>query len=59
MGPGPNDIGTSRRHMSKALDAFLRRLGLQQIDLAAHAFFAISQPALAAFSYGIEFSPLL
>ena len=31
MGPGPNDIGISRRHLSEALDASLRRLGLQRI----------------------------
>jgi len=33
MGPGPNDIGLSRRHLSEALSASLRRLGLEQIDL--------------------------
>ncbi|MGH8869752.1 MAG: aldo/keto reductase [Actinomycetes bacterium] len=32
-GPGPNDRGTSRRHLSRALDASLARLGLDAIDL--------------------------
>src|SRR3954471_2763159 len=29
MGPGPNDIGLSRRHLSVALDASLQRLGVE------------------------------
>lgn len=33
MGQGPNDLGTSRRHLTKALDDSLRRLGVEQIDL--------------------------
>ncbi|HYO18070.1 MAG TPA: aldo/keto reductase, partial [Dermatophilaceae bacterium] len=33
MGDGPNDLGTSRRHLRCALDASLRRLGVEQIDL--------------------------
>jgi aryl-alcohol dehydrogenase-like predicted oxidoreductase len=33
MGDGPNDLGTSRRHLARALDASLRRLGVEQIDL--------------------------
>ncbi|HEV7168883.1 MAG TPA: aldo/keto reductase [Micrococcaceae bacterium] len=33
MGPGSNDLGTSRRHLTRALDASLRRLGVEQIDL--------------------------
>jgi aryl-alcohol dehydrogenase-like predicted oxidoreductase len=33
MGGGPNDLGTSRRHLGRALDASLRRLGVEQIDL--------------------------
>jgi aryl-alcohol dehydrogenase-like predicted oxidoreductase len=33
MGPGPNDLGTSRRHLRRALDASLRRLGVEHIDL--------------------------
>jgi len=33
MGTGPNRLGTSRRHLSRALDDSLRRLGVEQIDL--------------------------
>lgn len=33
MGAGPNDVGTSRRHLTRALDDSLRRLGVEQIDL--------------------------
>ncbi|WP_026554529.1 aldo/keto reductase [Arthrobacter sp. 35W] len=33
MGAGPNDVGTSRRHLTRALDDSLRRLGVDQIDL--------------------------
>jgi aryl-alcohol dehydrogenase-like predicted oxidoreductase len=33
MGTGPNDVGTSRRHLARALDDSLRRLGVEQIDL--------------------------
>ncbi|WP_334171414.1 aldo/keto reductase [Sinomonas sp.] len=33
MGEGPNDLGTSRRHLRTALDASLRRLGVDHIDL--------------------------
>lgn len=33
MGDGPNDLGTSRRHLRSALDASLRRLGTDHIDL--------------------------
>lgn len=32
-GDGPNDLGLSRRHLSQALDASLRRLGVDAIDL--------------------------
>ena len=32
-GPGPNDRGTSRRHMLAAVDASLQRLGTDWIDL--------------------------
>ncbi|MBE1513675.1 aryl-alcohol dehydrogenase (NADP+) [Nesterenkonia halotolerans] len=43
MGQGPNDLGTSRRHLRDALDASLRRLGLDHIDLyQLHAWDAIS-----------------
>ncbi|MFC4244023.1 aldo/keto reductase [Gryllotalpicola reticulitermitis] len=33
MGDGPNDVGLSRRHLGRALDDSLRRLGVEQIDL--------------------------
>ncbi|MEV7135145.1 aldo/keto reductase [Arthrobacter sp. NPDC093128] len=33
MGKAPNDLGTSRRHLTHALDNSLRRLGVEQIDL--------------------------
>ena len=33
MGKGPNDLGNSRRHLMRALDGSLARLGVGQIDL--------------------------
>ena len=43
MGEGPNDLGTSRRHLGRALDASMRRLGVEQIDLyQMHAWDAVS-----------------
>ena len=43
MGDGPNDLGTSRRHLARALDASLRRLGVEQIDLyQMHAWDAVA-----------------
>jgi len=33
MGTAPNDVGTSRRHLTRALDDSLRRLDVEQIDL--------------------------
>ncbi|GAA0953692.1 aldo/keto reductase [Kribbella koreensis] len=33
MGDGPNDLGTSRRHLRQALDASLTRLGVDHVDL--------------------------
>lgn len=43
MGDGPNDLGLSRRHLSRALDASLHRLGVEQIDLyQMHAWDAIT-----------------
>jgi aryl-alcohol dehydrogenase-like predicted oxidoreductase len=33
MGPGPNDSGTSRKHILDAVDGSLRRLGTDYIDL--------------------------
>ncbi|GII21731.1 aldo/keto reductase [Planosporangium mesophilum] len=39
MGDGPNDTGLSRVHLSRALDASLRRLGTDHVDLyQAHAW---------------------
>ena len=39
MGSGPNDVGLSRRHLRDALDASLRRLGVDSVDLyLVHAF---------------------
>jgi aryl-alcohol dehydrogenase-like predicted oxidoreductase len=39
MGDGPNDHGLTRTHLTRALDASLRRLGVQSIDLyQAHAW---------------------
>jgi aryl-alcohol dehydrogenase-like predicted oxidoreductase len=38
-GAGPNDAGLSRRHLRDALDASLRRLGVEAVDLyQVHAF---------------------
>ena len=43
MGPGPNDIGLSRKHLGEGLDASLRRLGLERIDLyQMHAWDALT-----------------
>jgi aryl-alcohol dehydrogenase-like predicted oxidoreductase len=33
MGPGPNDQGSSRAHLTSALEASLRRLGTDYVDL--------------------------
>jgi aryl-alcohol dehydrogenase-like predicted oxidoreductase len=45
MGDGPNDHGLSRRHLSEALDASLRRLGLERVDLyQTHAWDALTPP---------------
>jgi aryl-alcohol dehydrogenase-like predicted oxidoreductase len=33
MGGGPNDAGLSRRHLDRALNASLRRLGVDSVDL--------------------------
>ena len=39
IGPGPNDAGLSRRHLRDALDASLRRLNVDAVDLyQLHAF---------------------
>lgn len=43
MGDGPNDVGLSRRHLRTALDASLRRLGVEHIDLyQVHAWDALT-----------------
>ena len=43
MGTGPNDLGLTRRHLGRALDASLRRLGVEQIDLyQMHAWDALT-----------------
>ncbi len=43
MGPGPNDLGLSRRHLGEALDASLRRLGVERVDLyQMHAWDALT-----------------
>ena len=34
MGPGPNDRGLSRKHVLASIDASLRRLGTDHVDLA-------------------------
>jgi len=39
MGDGPNDVGLSHRHLTRALDDSLRRLGVERVDLyQCHAF---------------------
>lgn len=39
MGPGPNDLGVSRKHVLDGVDASLRRLGTDYIDLyQVHAY---------------------
>jgi aryl-alcohol dehydrogenase-like predicted oxidoreductase len=43
MGDGPNDLGLSRRHLTEALDASLRRLGIERLDLyQTHAWDALT-----------------
>jgi aryl-alcohol dehydrogenase-like predicted oxidoreductase len=42
-GPGPNDVGTSRHHLRVALEASLRRLGTDFIDIYhLHGFDALT-----------------
>ena len=43
MGPGPNDLGSSRHHLIRACEASLRRLGTDYIDIYhVHGFDALS-----------------
>jgi aryl-alcohol dehydrogenase-like predicted oxidoreductase len=43
MGPGPNDLGSSRHHLIQACDASLRRLGTDYIDIYhLHGFDALT-----------------
>ncbi len=43
MGKGPNDLGLSRRHLGDALDASLRRLSVDHVDLyQMHAWDALT-----------------
>lgn len=43
MGPGPNDLGSSRYHLIRACEASLRRLGTDYIDIYhVHGFDALT-----------------
>ena len=44
MGPGPNDEGLSRQHILSAVDASLRRLGTDYIDLYQTHYFDPKTP---------------
>ena len=42
-GPGPNDVGSSRHHITRAVEGSLRRLGTDYLDLyQLHAFDAVT-----------------
>ncbi len=42
-GPGPNDVGSSRHHLIRAVEGSLRRLGTDHIDLyQLHGFDAVT-----------------
>ncbi|WP_022927993.1 aldo/keto reductase [Patulibacter americanus] len=43
VGPGPNDVGQSRRHVTRAIEDSLRRLGTDHVDLLQlHNFDALT-----------------
>ena len=44
MGPGPNDRGLSRKHIVSAIDASLRRLGTDYVDLYQIHRFDVDTP---------------
>jgi aryl-alcohol dehydrogenase-like predicted oxidoreductase len=45
MGPGPNDLGSSRHYLIRACEASLRRLGTDYIDIyQMHGFDAVAPP---------------